>query len=49
MLVLIFGSSLRQAWQVVGLQLIYSLVYALLLAAVRFNRYSLDNWHSQKS
>lgn len=49
MLVLIFGSSLRQDWQVVGLQLLYSLAYALLLATVRFNRYSLDGWLDQKS
>ena len=48
MLALIFGSSLRQDWQVVGLQLIYSLTYALLLATVQFNRYSLDGWRGQK-
>lgn len=49
MLVLIFGSSLRQDWQIVGLQLTYSLIYALLLATVRFNRYCLDGWLGKKS
>jgi thiosulfate dehydrogenase [quinone] large subunit len=42
MLVLTFGSTLRQDWPTVGIQLTYSLVYALLLAAIRFNSYSVD-------
>jgi thiosulfate dehydrogenase (quinone) large subunit len=49
MLVLTFGSSLRQDWQVVGLQLMYSLVYAILLAAEGFNRYRIDRLFGQKS
>jgi thiosulfate dehydrogenase [quinone] large subunit len=32
MLVLTFGSTLRQDWSTVGIQLMYSLVYSLLLA-----------------
>lgn len=43
MMVLMFGSSLRQDWQVVGLQLIYSVTYAILLATERMNRYSVDS------
>ena len=42
MLVLMFGSTLRQDWQTVGIQLIYSVVYCILLAGVRFNSYSVD-------
>jgi thiosulfate dehydrogenase [quinone] large subunit len=42
MLVLTFGSTLRQDWPTVGIQLTYSLVYALLLATIRFNSYSVD-------
>jgi thiosulfate dehydrogenase [quinone] large subunit len=42
MLVLMFGSTLRQDWPTVGIQLTYSLVYALLLATSRFNSYSVD-------
>ncbi len=42
MLVLMFGSTLRQDWQTVGIQLIYSVVYCILLAGVRFNSYGID-------
>ena len=41
-LVLTFGSSLLQDWQVVGLQLIYAIVYASLLAFLSANRFSVD-------
>ena len=43
MLLLTFGTALRQDWQVAGLQLVYSLVYAVLLAGCRHDRYSLDS------
>jgi thiosulfate dehydrogenase [quinone] large subunit len=42
MLVLMFGSTLRQDWPTVGIQLTYSLIYSLLLAGIRFNSYSID-------
>lgn len=42
MVVLTFGSTLRQDWPTVGIQLAYSLVYSLLLAGIRFNSYSID-------
>ena len=42
MLVLTFGSTLRQNWPTVGIQLMYSLVYSLLLAGVRVNYYSIN-------
>jgi len=42
MLVLTFGSTLRQDWPTVGIQLTYSVVYSLLLAGIRFNSYSVD-------
>jgi thiosulfate dehydrogenase [quinone] large subunit len=42
MLVLMFGSTLRQDWPTVGIQLIYSVVYSLLLAGIRFNSYCVD-------
>jgi len=41
-LVLTFGSSLLQNWDVAGLQLIYAAVYAALLAWVSANRFSVD-------
>jgi thiosulfate dehydrogenase [quinone] large subunit len=42
MLVLTFGSTLRQDWPTVGIQLTYSVVYSLLLAGIRFNSYDVD-------
>jgi thiosulfate dehydrogenase (quinone) large subunit len=40
--VLTFGISLTQNWSVAGLQLIYAMVYAILLAFAEYNRWSLD-------
>ena len=42
MLVLMFGSTLRQDWPTVGIQLTYSVVYSLLLAGIRLNSYCVD-------
>jgi thiosulfate dehydrogenase (quinone) large subunit len=42
MLVLTFGSALRQDWPTVGIQLTYSLVYSFLLAGIRFDSYGID-------
>lgn len=39
---LTFGSTLRQQWEIVGLQLIYGLAYAALLAGARHARFTLD-------
>jgi len=49
MLVLTFGSTLRQDWPTVGIQLTYSVVYSLLLAGIRFNCYSADRLLPHKS
>ena len=43
MLVLMFGTSLRQDWATVGIQLNYSLIYCLLLAGIRFDFYGADS------
>ena len=42
MIVLTFGSNLHQDWQVAGLQLIYAIAYALLIALHKYNAFSLD-------
>ena len=42
LMVLTFGSTLRQDWESVGLQLIYASVYAALLTFRQRNIYSLD-------
>jgi thiosulfate dehydrogenase [quinone] large subunit len=49
MLILTFGSTLRQDWQTVGIQLTYSVVYSLLLAAVPLNSYCVDQLTGQKA
>ena len=45
-LLLTFGSTLHQDWQVAGLQLIYAIVYALLIAFRKHNTLSLDRLFS---
>ena len=45
--VLTFGISLTQNWSVAGLQLIYAIVYAILLAFAEYNRWSLDGWRDR--
>jgi thiosulfate dehydrogenase (quinone) large subunit len=41
---LTFGAALRQDWDSAGLQLIYALLYAILLACREYNLLSLDGW-----
>jgi thiosulfate dehydrogenase (quinone) large subunit len=47
--VLMFGTTLREDWITASIQLIYAVVYAALLALVRWNYYSLDRlvWRPQ--
>jgi thiosulfate dehydrogenase [quinone] large subunit len=42
MLVLMFGSSLREDWPTVGIQLTYSVVYCILIAGVQFDGFGID-------
>jgi thiosulfate dehydrogenase [quinone] large subunit len=42
MLALTFGTTLRQDWDVAAIQLFYSTVYAILIAALRYNCLSVD-------
>jgi thiosulfate dehydrogenase [quinone] large subunit len=44
MLALTFGTTLRQDWPTAATQLLYGLVYAVLLAFAEYNRYSVDGW-----
>jgi thiosulfate dehydrogenase (quinone) large subunit len=48
-MVLMFGTTLRQDWSIASIQLIYAAVYAALLALDRWNDYSLDRllWRSR--
>jgi thiosulfate dehydrogenase [quinone] large subunit len=41
-LALTFGTTLRQDWDVAAIQLLYSVVYAILIAALRYNGLSVD-------
>lgn len=42
LMILTFGSSLIQDWQITGTQLIYALAYAALLFLHRYNALSID-------
>jgi thiosulfate dehydrogenase [quinone] large subunit len=42
MLILTFGTSLRQDWHTAAIQLMYAAVYAALLASRQHNLYSVD-------
>lgn len=42
MLLLTFGTTLRQDWNVAAIQLLYLIVYALLIAGLRHNAFSVD-------
>jgi thiosulfate dehydrogenase [quinone] large subunit len=42
MLLLQFGTCLRQEWNTAGLQLPYLAYYAVLIATVRYDRWSVD-------
>ncbi len=46
--VLSFGSCLIQDWNAAGFQLLYALVYALLLVFCRYNTISLDGLRDRK-
>lgn len=48
MTVLIFGSTLRGDFQVVGLQLTYAVVYFLLLFTREYDRYSVDGFRTSR-
>lgn len=41
-LLLTFGSTLHQDWEIAGLQLTYAIVYSLLIAFRKYNSISLD-------
>lgn len=43
MAILIFGTSLKQDWNVVGIQMIYALTYFFIMLYMQYNRLSLDH------
>jgi len=47
MIALTSGICLRQDWNVAGLQLIYSTVYFLMIAMMRYNGFSVDRLVAQ--
>jgi thiosulfate dehydrogenase [quinone] large subunit len=50
MAVLIFGTALRSEWNTIGLQLTYSLLYAILLfLREKYDFYALDTWLARRS
>jgi thiosulfate dehydrogenase (quinone) large subunit len=47
--ILVFGTGLQQNWNVVGIQLIYALIYYFIILNLQYDRYSIDHWISNKS
>jgi len=45
---IIFGTGMRGDWQIVFLQMFYSLFYSLMLFWRRYDAWSLDAWMSRK-
>ena len=45
---IIFGTGMRNEWQIVFLQMFYSFLYSLLLVWRRYDAWSLDAWMSRK-
>jgi thiosulfate dehydrogenase (quinone) large subunit len=43
-ILLTFGIALTQNWSVAAIQMIYAIVYAILLAFTEYNRWSIDGW-----
>jgi len=48
MILLLFGVSLLEKWDIAGLQLTYIAFYAALLATASWDRYSVDGWRRRK-
>ena len=46
---IIFGTGMRGDWQIVFLQMFYSLLYSVMLMWRRYDAWSLDAWMSRKS
>jgi thiosulfate dehydrogenase [quinone] large subunit len=46
-ILLTFGIALTQNWSVAGLQMIYAVVYAVLLAFAEYNHWSIDGWRNR--
>jgi thiosulfate dehydrogenase (quinone) large subunit len=42
MVALVFGTALRSDWDTLGIQMLYALLYAALIATRTYNAYSLD-------
>lgn len=48
MLALEFGTGIRSDWNTLSSQLLYSLLYSLLLFCRAYDVYSLDGWRSRR-
>lgn len=42
MAALVFGTALRSDWNTLAIQMLYALIYAVLIATREYNQYSLD-------
>ena len=48
MLLLIFGTTLIQQWDIASIQMIYVAFYAMLLSTIGYDRFSLDGLRRRK-
>jgi len=39
---LVFGTALRSDWDTLAIQMLYALIYAVLIAGREYNSYSVD-------
>ncbi len=49
MVCLTVGVTLQQRWDVAGLQLVYVMTYALLVAGLKLNTQSVDGWSDRRN
>jgi thiosulfate dehydrogenase [quinone] large subunit len=49
MVVLTFGAGLIEDWTAAATELLYAAIIAALMAALRFNGWSVDRWLAKKS
>lgn len=47
--VLVFGTGLKQNWNIVGIQLVYALIYYFIIQNLQYDRYSIDHWIKQRN
>jgi thiosulfate dehydrogenase (quinone) large subunit len=45
---LVFGTALRSDWETLSIQMLYALIYYLLLAGRTYDYFALDTWRTKR-